>query len=47
MKLDKETIKKLRELLVFAVIVVFSFWHLPLIIQGAQRIFDVLYPFLL
>lgn len=47
MKLDKETIKKLRELIVFAVIVVFSFWHLPLIIQGVQRIFDVLYPFLL
>lgn len=47
MKLNKETMKKLRELTVFAVLLVFSLWHLPLIIQGIEGIFDVLYPFIL
>ncbi|HJC90559.1 MAG TPA: AI-2E family transporter [Candidatus Mediterraneibacter excrementigallinarum] len=47
MKLDKETMKKLRELILFTIIILIALANYPLIFQAIRFVFGIIFPFLL
>lgn len=47
MKLDKETIKKLRELILFTIIILIALVNYSLIFQAIRFVFGIIFPFLL
>ena len=47
MKLDKGTMKKLRELILFTIIILIALANYPLIFQAIRFVFGIIFPFLL
>ena len=47
MKLDKETMKKLSELILFTIIILIALANYPLIFQAIRFVFGIIFPFLL
>lgn len=47
MKLDKDTMKKLRELILFTIIILIALANYPLIFQAIRFVFGIIFPFLL
>ena len=47
MKLDKETMKKLRELILFTIIILIALANYSLIFQAIRFVFGIIFPFLL
>ncbi len=47
MKLDKENMKKIKELIVFTIIILIALWNYLLIFQGIRFVFGIIFPFLL
>ena len=47
MTLDKETLKKLRWLIVFTILVFAAVWNLDIVISALQFLIGILAPFLL
>ena len=47
MNLDKETIKKLRGLIVFTVVILIALWKYEVVFEGISYLFGIMFPFLL
>lgn len=46
MKLDRETMKKMRQLIVFTLVVLVALWRLDVVMDGLGWVFGLLFPFL-
>ena len=47
MNLDKESIKKLRQLIVFTIVILIAFWNYAIIFEWIGLAFGIIFPFLL
>lgn len=47
MKLDRETIKKIRGLIVFTVLVLVAAWNYKIVLNGVEAVWKVIFPFVL
>lgn len=47
MKLDRETMKKLRELILFTIIILIALANYGLIFEAIRFVFGIIFPFLL
>ena len=47
MNLDKETIKKLRGLIVFTIVILIALWKYEVVFEGISYLFGIMFPFLL
>ena len=47
MDLNKKSMKKIRELIVFTAILVVALWKFDTVLEGAKNIWGILFPFVL
>lgn len=47
MDLDKKTMKKLRELIVFTIVILIALWKYEVVLAGIRYVFGIIFPFLL
>ena len=47
MNLDKENIKKLRQLILFTIVILIAFWNYNIIFGWIRFAFGIIFPFLL
>lgn len=47
MKLDKENMRKMRQLILFTIIILIALWNYKMIFDAIRFVFGIIFPFLL
>ena len=47
MQLDKDTLRKLRGLIIFTLVILVGLWRFSIVLQAVKTILHILFPFLL
>ena len=47
MELNKENVRKLKELIVFTIVIMIALWKYPVVLSGLKFILNIIFPFLM